>query len=127
MKDELLYVCRSMIEAVHLDDLIKEWKTRVEMDPNTQEHLEEVNLKKNGDEIEDAKCGSEYEKYDDTREESGEEEECMLVVPEEEYEDYLPRTEQNRMKLVWDHMGLDTKKKLLKVANVMTKAFFGDL
>lgn len=31
------------------------------------------------------------------------------------------------MKLVWDHMGLDTKKKLLKVTNVVPKAFFGDL
>lgn len=48
-------------------------------------------------------------------------------MPEEEYEDYLPRTEQNWMKLVWDHMGLDTKKKLLKVTNVVPKAFFGDL
>lgn len=62
MKDKLLYVCGCMTEAVHLGDLIKEWKPGVEMDPNTQEHLEEVNLKKNGDEIEDAKCGSEYEK-----------------------------------------------------------------
>lgn len=44
-----------MIKAVHLDDLMKEWKTVVEMDPKTQEHLEEVNLKKNGAEIEDAK------------------------------------------------------------------------
>lgn len=44
-----------MVEAVHLDDLMKEWKMVVEIDPNTQVHLEEVNLKKKGEEIEDAK------------------------------------------------------------------------
>lgn len=44
-----------MIEAVHLDDLMKEWKTVVKVDPNTQEHLEGVNLKRNGDYTEDAK------------------------------------------------------------------------
>lgn len=44
-----------MVEAVHLDDLMKEWKMVVEIDPNTQAHLEEVNLKKKEEEIEDAK------------------------------------------------------------------------
>lgn len=40
---------------------------------------------------------------------------------EEEYEHYLPRTEQNWTKLVWDHMVLHTKKKLLKAVSVMPK------
>lgn len=91
-------------------------KTLVEMNPKTQEHLEELNLEEDKDE---AEGGDEYKEGDDTREESGEgeEDEKHLLVAPDEYVDYLPQTE-----LAQDHVGPEAKeKKVLKAAHALTK------
>lgn len=50
-----------------------------------------------------------------------------LVMPGEQFTDYLPRTEQYWVRLARDDAGPDAKeKRVLKIAHVMAKTFFDD-
>lgn len=50
-----------------------------------------------------------------------------MVMPGEQFADYLPRTEQHWVRLAQEGAGPDAKeKKVLKVAQAMAKAFFED-
>lgn len=50
-----------------------------------------------------------------------------MVMPGEQFTDYLPRTEQYWVRLARDDAGPDSKeKRVLKIAHVMAKTFFDD-
>lgn len=50
-----------------------------------------------------------------------------MVMPGEQFEDYLPRTELYWVRLARDDVGPEAKeKRVLKVAHAMAKAFFDD-
>nr|XP_045015433.1 kelch domain-containing protein 4 isoform X1 [Jaculus jaculus] len=139
VKHGLLYVYGGMFEAgdcqVTLSDLycldlhkMEEWKVLVEMDPKTQEWLEETDSEEDSSSNEGAE-GGEEDQEEDSGEESGEEEDPQHpeVAPGEQYADYLLRTEQHWLKLARDHVGPDMKeKRVLKVAQTMAKTFFDD-
>ncbi|XP_007477334.2 kelch domain-containing protein 4 isoform X1 [Monodelphis domestica] len=139
VKQGLLYVYGGMFEAgdrqftlndFYCLDLHKmdEWKVLVEMDPKTQEWLEESDSE--DEEVEGAEGGEEEEEDEETEEESEEDEEGgrhPAVEPREEYAHYLPRTEEHWVRVARDNMGPDAKdKKVIKVAHAMAKAFYED-
>ncbi|XP_030058572.1 kelch domain-containing protein 4 [Microcaecilia unicolor] len=135
VKHGLLYVYGGMFEVgdrqFTLNDLycidlhkMDEWKVLVEMDPKTQEWLEESDSEEEGDEAEGAEGGDEEDENEEDSEESEEEQQHPPVQPEEKYTDYLQRTEAYWLRLARDNMGPDAKeKKVLKVAHAMAKAF----
>ncbi|XP_028931232.1 kelch domain-containing protein 4 isoform X1 [Ornithorhynchus anatinus] len=135
VKHGLLYVYGGMFEAgdrqFTLNDFycidlhkLEEWKVLVEMDPKTQEWLEESDSE-DGDDGEGAEGGDEDEDTEEESEEDEEEEQHPSVEPDEKFTDYLPRTEQYWVKLAQSNMGPDAKeKKVLKVAHAMAKTFF---
>ncbi|XP_072492380.1 kelch domain-containing protein 4 isoform X3 [Notamacropus eugenii] len=140
VKQGMLYVYGGMFEAgdrqFTLNDLycldlhkMEEWKVLVEMDPKTQEWLEESDSE-DEDEVEGAEGGEEEEEDEETEEESEEDEESdqhPAVQPNEKYSDYLPRTEEYWVKVARNNMGPDAKeKKVIKVAHAMAKTFYGD-
>nr|XP_056718193.1 kelch domain-containing protein 4 [Euleptes europaea] len=138
VKHGVLYVYGGMFEVgdrqFTLNDLyaldihkMEEWKVLVEMDPKTQEWLEESESDE-GEEAEGAE-GGEEEEGEDSEEESDEEdeeaEEHPSIQPNEKYTDYLSRTEQYWVKLARQHLGPDAKeKKVLKVGHAMAKTFY---
>ncbi|KAM5262628.1 kelch domain-containing protein 4 [Ctenodactylus gundi] len=137
VKHGLLFVYGGMFEAgdrqVTLNDLycldlhkMEEWKALVEMDPKTQEWLEETDSDEDSDSAEGAE-GVSGDQEEESEEEDEEEPQHPEVAHGEEYVDYLPRTEQYWIKLARDNMGPDAKeKKVLHVARAMAKTFFDD-
>ncbi|XP_023392422.1 kelch domain-containing protein 4 isoform X1 [Pteropus vampyrus] len=137
VKHGRLYLYGGMFEAgdrqVTLSDLycldlhkMDEWTALVEADPETQEWLE-TDSEEDSDVGEGAEGGEEDE---DSGEDSGEEDgepQHPLVMPGEQFTDYLPRTEQYWVRLARDDAGPDAKeKRVLKVAHAMAKTFFDD-
>uniref|UniRef100_A0A673LA44 Kelch domain-containing protein 4-like n=1 Tax=Sinocyclocheilus rhinocerous TaxID=307959 RepID=A0A673LA44_9TELE len=100
-----------------------QWDVLVEMDPKTQEWLEESESEdeeaKGGDEEEDG------EEEEDSEEES--EEDHPPVKAGEALADYQTRTEKYWLGLARANMGPDAKeKKVQKVGHAMAKVFFED-
>ncbi|XP_042294503.1 kelch domain-containing protein 4 [Sceloporus undulatus] len=139
VKHGMLYVYGGMFEVgdrqFTLNDLyaldlhkMEEWKVLVEMDPKTQEWLEESESDGEG-EVEGAEGGEEEdeeeEDSDDDESEDEDEEEHPAIQHSEKYADYLSRTEQYWVKLARQNMGPDAKeKKTVKVGHAMAKAFY---
>ncbi|KAM4722605.1 kelch domain-containing protein 4 [Rhinophrynus dorsalis] len=138
VKQSIIYVYGGMFEIgdrqFTLNDLysldlhkMEEWKVLVEMDPKTQEWLDESESEDEEEEAEGAEGGAEEEE-DDEEEDSdndSDEDPHPPVQPHEKYSDYLPRTEQYWVKLAKMNMGPDAKeKKVLKVAHAMAKTFY---
>ncbi|XP_074057686.1 kelch domain-containing protein 4 isoform X3 [Macrotis lagotis] len=142
VKQGVLYVYGGMFEAgdrqFTLNDFycidlhkMEDWKVLVEMDPKTQEWLEESDSEdEDEDEVEGAEGGEEEEEDEETEEESEEDEEGdqhPVVEPNEKYTDYLPRTEEYWVKIARNNMGPDAKeKKVIKVAHAMAKTFYDE-
>ncbi|CAO2609676.1 Kelch domain-containing protein 4 [Lemmus lemmus] len=141
VKHGLLYVYGGMFEAgdrqVTLSDLycldlhkMEEWKTLVEMDPKSQEWLEETDSEEDSSSDEEGAEGGNEDQEEDSTEDSAEEgadPQHPEVAPGEQYEEYLTRTEQYWLKLARNHMGPDAKeRKVLKVAHAMAKTFIDD-
>ncbi|KAM6430653.1 kelch domain-containing protein 4 isoform 2-T2 [Liasis olivaceus] len=137
VKHGVLYLCGGMFEVgdrqFTLNDLyaldlhkMEEWKVLVEMDPKTQEWLEES---ESDEDVEGAEGGEEEEEEEeeDSDEEESEEddkEEHPAVQQDEKFADYLSRTEQYWVNLARQNMGPDAKeKKTAKVGQAMAKAF----
>ncbi|XP_051787420.1 kelch domain-containing protein 4 [Erpetoichthys calabaricus] len=136
VKHGILYVYGGMFEVgdrqftlndFYAIDLNKmdEWKLLVEMDPKTQEWLEESESEEDSN-LEGATGGNEEEDEEDSDEDSNDDDEDHPPVESgEQYSDYLNRTEQYWIKLAQVKMGPDAKeKKVLKVAHAMTKMFY---
>ncbi|XP_060644474.2 kelch domain-containing protein 4 isoform X2 [Anolis sagrei] len=140
VKHGMLYVLGGMFEVgdrqFTLNDLyaldlhkMDGWKVLVEMDPKTQEWLEESESDEEGD-AEGAEGGEEDEEEeeedsDDDESEDEEEEEHPVVQKDEKYTDYLSRTEPYWVKLARQNMGPEAKeKKTVKVGHAMAKAFY---
>ncbi|XP_044283920.1 kelch domain-containing protein 4 [Varanus komodoensis] len=141
VKHGVLYVYGGMFEVgdrqFTLNDLyaldlhkLEEWRVLVEMDPKTQEWLEESESDEEGDEDVEGAEGGEEEDEDDSSDEESEDEdegdgEHPPVRPNEEYADYLSRTEQYWVKLACQNMRPGAKeKKTVKVGHAMAKAFY---
>ncbi|XP_066493382.1 kelch domain-containing protein 4 [Tiliqua scincoides] len=139
VKHGLLYVYGGMFEVgdrqFTLNDLyaidlhkMEEWKVLVEMDPKTQEWLEESESDEEEEEAEGAEGGEEDEEEEEDSDDSGdegEEEEHPPPQGNEKYTDYLSRTEQYWVRLARQNMGPDAKeKKTVKVGHAMAKAFY---
>lgn len=105
------------------------WEVLVEMDPKTQEWLEESESEDGDEEEEEEAKGGEDEDEEDeeSEEESNDEEdpEHPPTEPEETLADYQTRTEKYWQGLARANMGPDAKdKKVQKVAHAMAKVFF---
>ncbi|XP_069072936.1 kelch domain-containing protein 4 isoform X1 [Pleurodeles waltl] len=152
VKHGVLYVYGGMFEVgdrqFTLNDLysldlhkMEEWTVLVEMDPKTQEWLDESD----DDDAEGAEGGTEEEDEESSEEECDDEgnkqaqgnegvrevktkkedEEHPLVQPGEKYKDYVARTEKYWIQLARSNMGPDAKeKKVLKVAHAMAQTFY---
>ncbi|NXO83698.1 KLDC4 protein, partial [Sitta europaea] len=140
VKQGVLFVYGGMFEVgdrqVTLSDLhsidlhrLDGWKVLLEMDPKTQEWLEESESdEEEEDDVEGAEGGEEEE---ESSEEESEDEEGQqqhpAVQPGEAQAQYLARTEQYWLRLARSHMGPEAKdKKVLKVAQAMAKTFYED-
>ncbi|XP_047238134.1 kelch domain-containing protein 4 [Girardinichthys multiradiatus] len=107
------------------------WEVLVEMDPKTQEWLEESESEEEEEEVEEETKGAEGEEEsedsEDDQEEEKEEEEHPVVQEGETVTDYQIRTEQYWIKLARANMGPNAKdKKVAKVAVAMAKVFYED-
>lgn len=102
-----------------------QWEVLVEMDPKTQEWLEESESE-DEDEEEEAKGGEEEEDGDSEEEsEDEEDEEHPPTEPGETLADYQTRTEKYWLGLARANMGPDVKdKKVQKVGLAMAKVFY---
>ncbi|XP_066413340.1 kelch domain-containing protein 4 isoform X3 [Molothrus aeneus] len=141
VKHGVLYVYGGMFEVgdrqVTLSDLhsidlhrMDQWKVLLEMDPKTQEWLEESESdEEEDDDVEGAEGGEEEEEEsseEDSEDEEGEQQH-PAVQPGEAQAQYLARTEQYWLGLARSHMGPEAKdKKVLKVAHAMAKTFYED-
>ncbi|KAM5138519.1 kelch domain-containing protein 4 [Mantella aurantiaca] len=136
VRQGLLYVYGGMFEVgdrqFTLNDLycldlhkMEEWRVLVEMDPKTQEWLDESDSDGEEEETGGAEGGAE-EDEDDSEEESGDDDDDHPAVEaQEKYSDYLARTEQYWTQLARANLGDDAKeKKALKVAHAMAKTFY---
>ncbi|NXO26750.1 KLDC4 protein, partial [Cisticola juncidis] len=141
VKHGVLYVFGGMFEVgdrqVTLSDLhcidlhrMEQWKVLQEMDPKTQEWLEESESdeEEDDDDVEGAEGGEEEE---ESSEEESEDEEGQqqhpAVQPGEALAQFVGRTEQHWLGLARSHMGPQAKdKKVLKVAHAMAKTFYED-
>ncbi|XP_056137998.1 kelch domain-containing protein 4 [Lampris incognitus] len=108
-----------------------QWEVLVEMDPKTQEWLEESESEDDEEEEDEAKGGDEGE--DDESEEESEDndeeddDEHLPVQDGETLADYQARTEKYWMGLARANMGPDAKdKKVAKVGLAMAKVFYED-
>ncbi|XP_010716506.1 kelch domain-containing protein 4 isoform X2 [Meleagris gallopavo] len=139
VKHGVLYVYGGMFEVgdrqFTLSDLysidlhkMEEWKVLVEMDPKTQEWLEESESDEEEEDMEGAEGGEEDEESsEEDSEDEGGEEQHPSVQPDEKHADYLSRTEQYWIKVARSNMGPDAKeKKVVKVAHAMAKTFYED-
>ncbi|XP_057569422.1 kelch domain-containing protein 4 isoform X2 [Hippopotamus amphibius kiboko] len=136
VKHGRLYLYGGMFEAgnrqVTLSDLycldlhkMDAWAVLVEMDPESQEWLEETDSEEDSDEVEGAEGGGEDEDEDSSE---GGREQPPSVAPGELFADYLPRTEQYWVKLARDDAGPGAQeRRVLKGAQAMAKAFFDDV
>lgn len=136
VKHGLLYVYGGMFEAgdrqVTLSDLycldlhkMEEWKTLVEMDPKSQEWLEESDSEEDSSSDEESADGEDEDQEDSAEE--GADPQHPEVARGEQFEEYLSRTEQHWLKLARSHVGPEAKeKKVLKVAQAMAKSCFDD-
>ncbi|XP_069353940.1 kelch domain-containing protein 4 isoform X3 [Eulemur rufifrons] len=137
VKHGVLYVYGGMFEAgdrqVTLSDLycldlhkMEEWKALVEMDPETQEWLEETDSDEDSDQAEGGEEEEEEveeEEVEDDDDDGGKQH--PAVVPGERFADCLPRTAPLWVELARDNTGPDAKeKKVLRVAQAMAKTFF---
>ncbi|KAG9272044.1 kelch domain-containing protein 4 [Astyanax mexicanus] len=108
---------------------LDQWEVLVEMDPKTQEWLEESESEDEGDE-EEAKGGEDEEEDEESSEEESDEEEeedHPPVKPGETLADYQSRTEAYWQGLARTNMGSGAKdKKVQKVGLAMAKVFFED-
>ncbi|MEQ2306524.1 kelch domain containing 4 [Ameca splendens] len=108
------------------------WEVLVEMDPKTQEWLEESESEEEEEEVEEETKGAEGEEEEsedseNDQEEEEEEEEHPVVQEGETVTDYQIRTEQYWIKLARANMGPNAKdKKVAKVAVAMAKVFYED-
>ncbi|XP_024591300.1 kelch domain-containing protein 4 isoform X1 [Neophocaena asiaeorientalis asiaeorientalis] len=104
VKHGRLYLYGGMFEAgdrqVTLSDLycldlhkMEEWTVLVEMDPESQEWLEETDSEEDSDEVKGAEGGGESEEDEDSGEEARGEQRPS-AAPGEPFADSLPRTEQ---------------------------------
>nr|XP_015223679.1 PREDICTED: kelch domain-containing protein 4 isoform X2 [Lepisosteus oculatus] len=118
----------SDLYAIDLHKMDK-WKVLVEMDPKTQEWLEESESDED-EEAEGAAGGNEEEEDEEDSEEENDDDddEAEEHPPVEEGEscpNYQRRTEQYWVKLARENMGPDAKdKKVVKVAQAMAKVFY---
>ncbi|KAM4614462.1 kelch domain-containing protein 4 [Discoglossus pictus] len=105
---------------------MEEWKVLVEMDPKTQEWLDESDSEGEDEEAEGAEGGADEEEEEDEESDAdSDEDEHPSVEPHEKYSDYLSRTEQYWIQLSQTNLGPDAKeKKVLKVAHAMAKTFY---
>ncbi|XP_023199668.1 kelch domain-containing protein 4 [Xiphophorus maculatus] len=110
-----------------------QWEVLVEMDPKTQEWLEESESEDEEEEEEEPRGAEgeeeeeEEEDSEDDEEEEEEEEEHPAVQEGETLTDYQNRTEPYWVKLARANMGSDAKdKKVAKVAVAMAKVFYED-
>lgn len=138
VKHGVLYVYGGMFEVgdrqFTLSDLysidlhkMEEWKVLVEIDPKTQEWLEESESEEEEDDVEGAEGGEEEESSEEDSEDEEGEEQHPSVQPDEKHADYLSRTEQYWIKVARSNMGPDAKeKKVVKVAHAMAKTFYED-
>ncbi|XP_064579372.1 kelch domain-containing protein 4 [Zonotrichia leucophrys gambelii] len=141
VKHGVLYVYGGMFEVgdrqVTLSDLhsidlhrMEQWKVLLEMDPKTQEWLEESESDEEEDDDVEGAEGGEEEEEESSEEESEDEEgeqQHPAVQPGEAQAQYLARTEQYWLGLARSHMGPEAKdKKVLKVAHAMAKTFYED-
>ncbi|XP_007468490.1 PREDICTED: kelch domain-containing protein 4 [Lipotes vexillifer] len=103
VKHGRLYLYGGMFEAgdrqVTLSDLycldlhkMEEWTVLVEMDPESQEWLEETDSEEDSDEVKGAEGGGESDEDEDSGEEAREQR--PSAAPGEPFADSLPRTEQ---------------------------------
>ncbi|NWH86260.1 KLDC4 protein, partial [Aegithalos caudatus] len=141
VKHGVLYVYGGMFEVgdrqVTLSDLhcidlhrMEQWKVLQDVDPKTQEWLEESESdeEEEEDDVEGAEGGEEEE---ESSEEESEDEEGQqqhpAVQPGEAQPQFVARTEQHWLGLARSHMGPQAKdKKVLKVAHAMAKTFYED-
>ncbi|XP_018863585.1 kelch domain-containing protein 4 [Parus major] len=140
VKHGVLYVYGGMFEVgdrlVTLSDLhsidlhrMEQWKVLLEMDPKTQEWLEESESdEEEEDDVEGAEGGEEEEESSEEESEDEEgEQQHPAVQPGEDQAQYVARTEQYWLRLARSHMGPEAKdKKVLKVAHAMAKTFYED-
>ncbi|XP_070468563.1 kelch domain-containing protein 4 isoform X2 [Equus przewalskii] len=141
VKHGRLYLYGGMFEAgdrqVTLSDLycldlhkMEEWTALVEMDPETQEWLEETDSEEDSDAVEGAEGRGEDEEDEDSGEDSSEEggeQHHPLVRPGEQFADYLPRTEQYWVQLARDATRPGAQEKsVLRAAHATARAFFDD-
>ncbi|XP_066183586.1 kelch domain-containing protein 4-like isoform X3 [Sylvia atricapilla] len=141
VKHGVLYVYGGMFEVgdrqVTLSDLhsidlhrMDQWKVLQEMDPKTQEWLEESESdeEEEEDDVEGAEGGEEEEESSEEESEDEEgEQQHPAVQPGEAQAHYVARTEQYWLRLARSHMGPEAKdKKVLKVAHAMAKTFHED-
>ncbi|XP_053487587.1 kelch domain-containing protein 4 isoform X1 [Ictalurus furcatus] len=112
---------------------MEQWEVLVEMDPKTQEWLEESESE-DGDEDEEGKAAEDEDEEEESSEEDEEEEsdnegedEHPPVKPCESVSEYQRRTEAYWQRLARSNMGPDAKdKKVNKVGLAMAKVFFED-
>uniref|UniRef100_A0A3Q2NVZ2 Kelch domain containing 4 n=1 Tax=Fundulus heteroclitus TaxID=8078 RepID=A0A3Q2NVZ2_FUNHE len=104
------------------------WEVLVEMDPKTQEWLEESESDDEEEEEEEEAKGAEGEEEESEEDSEDDEEEDHPAVQEgETVTDYQIRTEQYWIKVARANMGPDAKdKKVAKVAAAMAKVFYED-
>ncbi|NXY04308.1 KLDC4 protein, partial [Pteruthius melanotis] len=140
VKHGVLYVYGGMFEVgdrqVTLSDLhsidlhrMERWNVLLEMDPKTQEWLEESESdEEEDDDAEGAEGGEEEEESSEEESEDEEgEQQHPAVQPGEAQPQYLARTEPYWLRLARGHMGPEAKdKKVLKVAHAMAKTFYED-
>ncbi|XP_032925297.1 kelch domain-containing protein 4 isoform X1 [Catharus ustulatus] len=141
VKHGVLYVYGGMFEVgdrqVTLSDLhcidlhrMEQWKVLLDMDPKTQEWLEESESgeEEDDDDVEGAEGGEEEEESSEEESEDEEgEQQHPAVQPGEPQPQYQARTEQYWLRLARSHMGPEAKdKKVLKVAHAMAKTFYED-
>ncbi|XP_043083127.1 kelch domain-containing protein 4 isoform X2 [Puntigrus tetrazona] len=109
---------------------IDQWDVLVEMDPKTQEWLEESESEDEEEDDEAAAKGGddeEDEEEEESEEESEDDADHPPVKPGEALVDYQTRTEKYWLGLARANMGPDAKeKKVQKVGHAMAKVFFED-
>ncbi|XP_019749839.1 kelch domain-containing protein 4 [Hippocampus comes] len=103
-----------------------QWEVLVEMDPKTQEWLEESESE-DDDEEEEAAGGAEGGEEEEEESDEEHEDEHPAAKDGETLTDYQARTEQYWIGLARTNMGVDAKdKKVTKVALAMAKVFYED-
>lgn len=104
-----------------------QWEVLAEMDPKTQEWLEESDSEEEEEEAGGAEGNEEEDESEEESEDEEDEEEHPAVQEGETVTDYQIRTEQYWIGLARANMGPDAKdKKVAKVALAMARVFYED-